>query len=469
MSGQKHLVQNYLEVSFELTPSLLHSLKKMIGRLLEKNTRLVILQLFIISLILFSCNDQESIKQAPALLLNTHDVKTDFLSSTGGSFTVEINSSLTNWKLLAKSASEGMDFVTNISPSFGGSMSEEFIETEVEITYKANKLNQLNKQELYLQALDGGHNILKDTSIILIQEAGDFVPSNVQLSPTWMVEARNFENGPEGAFDEISVKDPSIVFYEGKYHLFFTGRDATRWRMGYASAATLPELKDADHIYMDALNGGGYFCAPQVFWFEPQSKWYLVYQSGLGATFSTNTDISDPQGWAAGKTMGFGDGIDFWCIADESRVYCFYSSQDGSRSIKRRSTSIEDFPYNWTGYDVVATETFEAVHVYKNKSDGHYYMIVEDITRHQELWEALDLGGEWIKLEENWAHKDDLIDLADHWTDQVSHVEVIRSGYDEFLEVEDLNKCQLLIQGVVNGDYGDYGNIPYDLGIIKNY
>src|SRR5699024_2677618 len=117
-------------------------------------------------------------------------------------------------------------------------------------------------------------------------------------------------------------------------------------------------LIDADHVFMGALNGGGYFCAPQVFWFEPQSKWYLVYQSGLGATFSTNSDIDNPDGWASGKTMGFGDGIDFWVISDGNRVYCFYSAQDGSHTIKRRSTSIDNFPLNWSEPDIVADNTF---------------------------------------------------------------------------------------------------------------
>src|SRR5439155_12001191 len=23
----------------------------------------------------------------------------------------------------------------------------------------------------------------------------------------------------------------------------------------------------------------GYFCAPQVFWFEPHAKWYMIYQA----------------------------------------------------------------------------------------------------------------------------------------------------------------------------------------------
>ncbi|MBL3657202.1 non-reducing end alpha-L-arabinofuranosidase family hydrolase [Fulvivirga sediminis] len=291
----------------------------------------------------------------------------------------------------------------------------------------------------------------------------------VNPNPSWNVESRIFFDGPAGAFDDIAVKDPSIVYVDGRYHLFFTGRDYNYWRTGYASATTLGGLANANHNFLSSLNGGGYFCAPQVFYFGAKGKWFLIYQSGVGASFSTNTDVGNPSGWSPVRTMGFTDGIDFWVISDGSRVYCFYSAQDGSRSIKRRSTSINDFPYNWTGPTTVATNTFEAPHVYKNLADGQFYMIVEDIARHQELWRASSLGGNWTKVSEEWAHRNDLNYLADRWTDQVSHIEVIRAGYNELLEVDNLNRCQMLIQGVPSGNYGDYYRIPYDLGVIRNY
>jgi hypothetical protein len=70
---------------------------------------------------------------------------------------------------------------------------------------------------------------------------------------------------------------------------------------------------------------------------------------------------------------------------------------------------------------------------------------------------------------EKWASRDRLNFLAEVWTDQVSHVEAIRSGNNDRMEIDNIDRCQLLIQGVPNGNYGDYGNIPYDLGIIRNY
>jgi hypothetical protein len=284
--------------------------------------------------------------------------------------------------------------------------------------------------------------------------------------PIWTVDARCFLDGPSGSFDDISVKDPSIVYAGGKWHLFYTGRDSSLWRMGYATATSIAGLKTATHTFMSSLSGGGYFCAPQVFWFDAKGKWYLIYQSGLGPTFSTNTDINNPGGWTAGSSMGFSGGVvDYWCISDGSYVYCFYSPLDGT--IQRRRTTVADFPYNWSSATTVATGVWEASHVYKNIADGKYYMMVEDVSRHFELWTASDLNGTWTKLQENWAHGNQLVFNADHWTDQVSHGEIIRAGVDERMEISSINRCEILIQGVVNGSYGDYANIPYDLGIIR--
>jgi hypothetical protein len=291
-------------------------------------------------------------------------------------------------------------------------------------------------------------------------------PQCVSGLPTWRTGNRCFLDGPSGAFDDISVKDPSIVYWGSKWHLFYTGRDSSMWRMGYATATSIAGLKTATHTYMNSLSGGSYFCAPQVFWFEAKGKWYLIYQSGLGATYSTNTDINNPSGWKAGASMGFSDGIDFWCISDGTNVYCFYSAQDGSYTIKRRSTTVADFPTGWSSPSVVATDTFEAPCVYKNKADGKYYMMVENLYRYYELWTASSLGGTWTKIEENWAAKSNLTETEEHWTDQVSHGEILRSGTNERMEIDDINHCEILIQGMLNGDYGDYGNWPYDLGLI---
>jgi hypothetical protein len=287
-------------------------------------------------------------------------------------------------------------------------------------------------------------------------------------NPTWRVDARCFLDGPSGSFDDIAVKDPSIIYSGGLYHLFYTGRTSV-WSLGYAKASSIAGLKTATHTKLSSIGTDGGLAAPQVMWFGVKGKWFLIYQNGRTASFSTNTDVGNPSGWTPVRSMGFSDGIDFWCISDGSYVYCFYSASDGTRTIKRRRTTIANFPYNWESPTVVATSTFEAPCVYKNKADGKYYMMVEDINRYMELWTATSLGGTWTKVSEEWAAKTDLIYNADHWTDQVSHGEIIRSGTNERLEINNIDHCDILIQGVVNGSYPDYASIPYDLGLIRNY
>ena len=86
-----------------------------------------------------------------------------------------------------------------------------------------------------------------------------------------------------------------------------------------------------------------YYCAPQVFYFEPQKLWYLVYQVGMPGlkkmwvAYSTTTNITDPNSWTAAKPMLDGGekdprtvgGLDYWIICDDQRAYLFFTSLNG--------------------------------------------------------------------------------------------------------------------------------------------
>ena len=99
------------------------------------------------------------------------------------------------------------------------------------------------------------------------------------------------------------IKDPSIVYYNGKYHVFASTAVASGYNLVYLSFSDFNQANSATFHYLDQTPiGKGYRAAPQVFYFAPQKKWYLVYQNN-NAAYSTNSDISNPSGWTAGKNF----------------------------------------------------------------------------------------------------------------------------------------------------------------------
>jgi hypothetical protein len=99
------------------------------------------------------------------------------------------------------------------------------------------------------------------------------------------------------------IKDPSVVFYNGKYHVFASTAVASGYNMVYMSFTDFNQAGNAQFTYLDQTPiGTGYRAAPEVFYFAPQKLWYLVYQNG-NAAYSTNPDISNPYGWTAPKTF----------------------------------------------------------------------------------------------------------------------------------------------------------------------
>ncbi|MEN8250534.1 MAG: hypothetical protein ABFS32_16495, partial [Bacteroidota bacterium] len=106
----------------------------------------------------------------------------------------------------------------------------------------------------------------------------------------WTVSKPVFTKGEEGAMDDASVKDPTIVFYNGKYHLFYTTKALKKNKhlhnhiskngsgLGYVAAPTLEELNSAKrHNFNDLYES--VIVAPQVFYFEPQGLWYIIAQT----------------------------------------------------------------------------------------------------------------------------------------------------------------------------------------------
>ncbi|EHJ02234.1 Alpha-N-arabinofuranosidase [Clostridium sp. DL-VIII] len=292
-------------------------------------------------------------------------------------------------------------------------------------------------------------------------------------SPTWHVGERVIRHGEAKPYDYYGAKDPSIVYYNGKYHVFYTGANQSGgWQMLHTSASTISGLKTAPRNYMSSI-GESYFCAPEVFYYEPKGLWYLVYQDGTyGVAYSTTKNIDDPNSWSGPKSFGISGnmGWDYYIVCDDSYAYMYNTPSDGSGKLYVRKTSLANFPTGWSAPTVAITNSFEGSHVYKSLADGQYYMIIEDQKdgRYYELWTSKNAGGPWTQVAEKWAWHGNLTYDADKWTTNVSHGEILRSGYNQKMEINDINHVDFLIQGTTNLN-GDYQKLIWDLGVIKNY
>jgi len=295
----------------------------------------------------------------------------------------------------------------------------------------------------------------------------------------WKIGDAVFCVGPLGSMDEVAVKDPSIVFFEGKWHLFYTASSEEEYTTGYASAEELTGLQAAKRHSLDMIRGESsrYGCAPQVFYFSPQRKWYLVFQNrdaNYQPAFATTETIARPETWSDPKPLIRKDSrakwIDFWLICDQRRAYLFYTQAHSAVIV--RSTSLGNFPAGWGEAVEVLRDVHEAVHIYAVKDRNEYHMIYERNSggiRSFGLATSVNLEGPWKKVTDEYATGNQLkfTGKLSQWTDMVSHGEVIRLGHNERMQY-DPEDCRWLIQGVLKRDYESvpYPKIPWKLGLM---
>ena len=319
----------------------------------------------------------------------------------------------------------------------------------------------------------------KSCSIILglalmVSSFGSVASAAANANPSWSVDERVIFHGECLPYDYYAAKDPTIVRYNGQWLVYYTGANQSGgWQMCFTSASTIAGLKTAKRTYMSKI-GEEYFCAPEIFYFEPQKLWYLVYQDGThGAAYSTSTNPADPNSWQGPKSFGISGnmGWDYYIICDDQYAYMYNTPSDGSGNLYVRKTTLANFPKGWSAPTVSIKNTFEGAEVYKSLADGQYYLLIEDMKdgRYYELWTSTSAGGPWTQVAEKWAWRGNLTKYnADKWTTNVSHGELIRAGYDQKLEINDINKVDFLIQGTTNMN-AEYQKIIWDLGLIRNY
>jgi len=283
-----------------------------------------------------------------------------------------------------------------------------------------------------------------------------------------------------------AIKDPSIARHGDRWHLFCTIRSQKRThQIEYLS---FDDWKNANSAQRHVLKlSDGYFCAPQVFYFTPHQKWYLICQvsdesrkPSLQPAWSTASRIDEPDSWSK-PTLLFAEQpdnvkmwIDFWVICDATRAHLFFTSLDGQ--MWRAETPVASFPHGWSKPSVVLRgDIFEASHTYRLKGLGKFLTLVEAQAGNRRYYKAYladRLDGEWTPLagtkEKPFAGPANVRDRGTHWTDSFSHGELIRDGIDQSLEV-DPSKLRFLFQGVsddaVRGK--KYGEIPWQLGLLE--
>jgi hypothetical protein len=282
-------------------------------------------------------------------------------------------------------------------------------------------------------------------------------------------------------------KDPTIVFHDGRWHLFMTVKLPNRSAIEYCSFERWEDANASPRTLL-AVSDSDYFCAPQVFYFTPHQQWYLVYQMGVPTSkkmwvaYSTTTEIADPTSWTPAKPMLDGGpddprtvgGLDYWIICDEERAYLFYTSLNGK--MWRLWTDLDDFPSGFGHCEVALNaKIFEASHTYRIKGTNKYLTVIEENGRRfYKAYLADRLDGAWRPIADTpeqpfagWTNVQPA-EGVEAWTDNISHGELIRDSHDQTLTIDPAN-WQFLFQGMFDRDKAKkgYGQFQWRLGLLK--
>jgi hypothetical protein len=306
---------------------------------------------------------------------------------------------------------------------------------------------------------------------------------------SWVTTGPLLSPQPDAEHAIVSLKDPTVVFADGRWHVYATTADThSQWSMAYLSFARWEEAAQAKPYFLDQNpNLRGYHCAPQVFYFRPQKKWYLIYQS-QHPTYSTNDDVGRPEAWTAPRPFFAGtpktvvDGwIDYWVICDDTHAYLFFSDDNGR--YYRSRTRREDFPNGFEDPVVIMQDPnrfnlFEASCVYRLKGLNRYLCIIECLGegghRYFRAFTSDRLDGQWEPLAgaNDWktpflgANNVTATDGGTPWSADISHGEMLRAGNDETMTIDPAH-LQFLYQGMARSTTEkNYALLPYRLALL---
>jgi endo-1,4-beta-xylanase len=317
--------------------------------------------------------------------------------------------------------------------------------------------------------------------------------AHCELAPSirWSGTAPIISPISDATHNLLAVKDPTVVRFNDRWHVYASSVSTTgAYNMVYTSFSDWSEAPTAPLTYMDKTAGfATYVAAPHLFYFTPQQKWYLVYQSGP-PMYSTANDPGDPTSWTqpapffsgipAIVTQNGGGWLDYWVICDTASCHLFFTNNQGQWF--KSKTSIGEFP-NGFGEPVLVMQDanpgriFEATNVYKLNGTNRFLAIIEafDQTsagrRYFRSWIADSLEGPWLPWQASgsypFAGERNVSFEGTPWTKDISHGEAIRAGYDETLAIEPCG-LRYLYQGAdpTADNGGDYNKIPWRLGLL---
>jgi hypothetical protein len=312
--------------------------------------------------------------------------------------------------------------------------------------------------------------------------------ANLNLPVAWQYSAPLITPEKRAEYPSVSQKDPTIVFDAGKWHVFMTIKCQDFTPIEYCS---FTKWEDADKARRTILkvSDSKYYCAPQVFYFQPHRRWYMVYQVGvqgqnkMWVAYSTTSDISNPDSWTKARPILNGGekdprlegGLDYWIICDERRAWLYYTSLNGK--LWRMWTRLDAFPEDFGHADIaLQADIFEASHTYKLKGKGTYLTIVEANPGGRRFYKAFvadHLDGTWSPIADSaqkpfagWSNTRPATGMQ-AWCDNISHGELIREGNDETMTV-DPKALRFVFQGVLEKDKAgrNYGQIPWRIGLL---
>jgi len=331
-------------------------------------------------------------------------------------------------------------------------------------------------------------------------------PPAVQVPELWEYSAPLISPEVREVEPSRAQKDPTVVFFEGKWHVFMTVKLPDRSAIEYCSFERWEDANDAPRYSID-VSTSNYFCAPQVFFFEPQGKWYLVYQMGVPGSrfmhvaYSTTDDISDPESWTQAQSMLDGGeddprvegGLDYWIICNDEKAflpatqsgtvpnqwadqkaYLFLTNLRGK--MWRLSTDLDQFPHGFGDCELaLEAKIFEASHIYKVEGSDQYLAIIEENgRRYLKAYLADSLDGEWRPLADTadapfagWKNVRPASGV-EAWTDNISHGELLRTNFDQTPTIDPDNLC-LLFQGMYDAHKSgrSYGQFQWRLGLLR--